>query len=512
MAAEGLHARFRALWGEIRDLESAQQLLEWDQETYMPAGGAAARGRVLATLAGLRHARLTAPELSETVATLAEAAPDGEWEAQAREASRLVRRATAVPRRLAEEIAAASSAGLAAWQEARPRRDYALLAPALARLLSLKREEAGCLASDGTKGGRLYDALLDQYEPGATEAELSPLFALLRSRLVPLVRAVGESGRTVDEVAARGAYPRDAQRELGAWVAAQIGFDFTAGRLDLAAHPFCMGIDRRDVRLTWRADEADFRPGLMGILHEMGHGLYDQGLPETWQGTPLGEAASVGVHESQSRLWEVLVGRGPAFWRWLRPRFRQAFPGQGPADSELWRVLHAIRPSLIRVEADEATYNLHVLVRFELERALFDGSLQVADLPQAWDDAYEAVLGLRPAHDGEGVLQDLHWAAGYFGYFPTYTLGTLAAVQLYRAADRALGGLEEAIAAGDFGGLLGWLRANVHGHGSRFRPAELLARAAGAALSAEPFLAYVEGVASATYGVAAGPSAGAMGS
>lgn len=501
MAARDLHARFRGLWGEIRDLESAQQLLEWDQETYMPAGGAAARGRVLATLAGLRHARLTAPELADTVAALAEAAPDGEWEAQSREASRLVQRAAAVPRRLAEEIASASSAGLAAWQEARPRRDYALLAPALARLLSLKREEAACLVSQLTRGARLYDALLDQYEPGATEADLSPLFSLLRSRLVPLVRAVVESGRTVDEGAVRGAYPRDAQRELGAWVAEQIGFDFTAGRLDLSAHPFCMGIDRRDVRLTWRADEADFRPGLMGILHEMGHGLYDQGLPEAWQGTPLGEAASVGVHESQSRLWEILVGRGRAFWRWLRPRFRQAFPGQGPDDSELWRALHAIRPSLIRVEADEATYNLHVLVRFELESALFDGSLGVADLPAAWNDAYEAALGLRPAHDGEGVLQDLHWAAGYFGYFPTYTLGTLAAVQLYRAAEQALGGLDEAIASGDFGGLLGWLRLNVHRLGSRFPPRELIERACGEGPSAEPFLHHLEGLAEQVYGL-----------
>jgi carboxypeptidase Taq len=504
MGGEELHARFRALWGVIRDLESAQQLLEWDQETYMPVGGAAARGRVLATLAGLRHDRLTTPELAETVGLLAETEPgEGEWGAQAREARRQLRRAAAVPRRLAEEIAAASSAGLAAWQEARPRRDFAILAPSLDRLLALKREEAACLA----EGGQPYDAMLDLYEPGATAAELAPLFAALRARLVPLVRAVVASGRAVDEAVVRGTYPREAQRELGAWVAAQIGFDFTAGRLDLSAHPFCMGIDRRDVRLTWRADEQDFRPGLMGVLHEMGHGLYDQGLPEEWQGTPLGEAASVGVHESQSRLWEILVGRGRAFWRWLHPHFRRAFPGQGPAVSELWGVLHAIRPSLIRVEADEATYNLHVLVRFELERALFDGSLSLADLPAAWDDAYEATLGLRPAHHGEGVLQDLHWPAGYFGYFPTYTLGTLAAVQLHHAAERALGGLEEALAAGDFAGLLGWLREHVHRHGSRLPPAELVARAAGGPLSAEPFLAHVEAVARELYGVAASSSA-----
>jgi carboxypeptidase Taq len=472
----------------------------------MPPAGAEARGRALATLAGLRHARLTDPELGETVAGLAAAAePGSEWAAQAREAGRLVRRATAVPRRLAEELAAAASAGLAAWEVARPRRDYALFAPALERVLALKREEAACLAA----GGPPYDALLDDHEPGATAASLAPLFAALRARLVPLVRAVVESGRTVDESVARGSYPQEGQRQLGAWVAAEIGFDFTAGRLDRSAHPFCMGIDRRDVRITWRGEEDDFRAGLMGILHEMGHGLYDQGLPAEWAGTPLGEAASTGVHESQSRLWEILVGRGRAFWRWLYPHFRRAFPGQGPDLDGLFPVLHAIRPSLIRVEADEATYNLHVLVRFELERALFDGSLGVADLPAAWDDAYEATLGVRPGQVSEGVLQDLHWAAGYFGYFPTYTLGTLASVQLYRAAERELGDLDAALAAGRFAPLLAWLRERVHRHGARFLPGELLTRAVGGPLSAEPFLTYVEGVAREVYDVSLGEPAAA---
>jgi carboxypeptidase Taq len=493
--------RFRALWHEIRDLEAAQQLLEWDQETYMPPGGAGARGRVLATLAGLRHARLTAPELGEAVAGI-EAEAGSEWEGQVREARRRVRRATAVPRRLAEELAAASSAGLAAWQEARPRRDWSLLEPALARVVTLKREEAACLAGGS---GRPYDALLDDFEPGATAAELSPLFAALRARLVPLVRAVTDSGRQVDESPARGLYPQEVQAQLGAWVAARLGFDFGAGRLDRSAHPFCIGIDRRDVRLTWRSDEQDFRPGLMGILHEAGHGLYDQGLPSEWQGTPLAEAASIGVHESQSRLWEILVGHGRPFWRWLHPYFRQAFPGQGPGPDQVWPLLHAIRPSLIRVEADEVTYNLHVLVRFELERALLGGALEVGDLPAAWDELYEEVLGLRPAHVGEGVLQDLHWAAGLFGYFPTYTLGTLTAVQLYRAAERELPGLDDALAAGEHALLLGWLRERVHRHGSRYPPAELIARATGAPPSAEPFLAYVEGVAKEVYEVRAPP-------
>lgn len=497
--------RFRTLWRPIRDLESAQQLLEWDQETYMPPAGAEGRGRALGTIVGLIHQLLTAAELTATVDELAAGATPGEvWEAQAREARRRIRRATRVPRRLAEELAEASSAGLAAWQEARKRRDFALFAPALVRLLALKRKEASCLAD----GGRPYDALLDVFEPGATEGALSPLFAALRARLVPLVRAVVDSGRTVDESPARGKFPIEAQRQLGIFVAGEIGFDWSAGRLDRSTHPFCTGIGRRDVRLTWRGEEDDLRQALMGILHEMGHGLYDQGLPAEWEGTPLGEPASTGIHESQSRLWEILVGRGRPFWQWLLPHLRHAFPGHAFDVERLWPVLHAIRPSLIRVEADEATYNLHVLVRFELERALFASELEVQALPAAWDDLYAEVLGVRPAHAAEGVLQDLHWAAGMFGYFPTYALGTLAAVQLFAAARASLGDLDGALGRGEFAPLLGWLREHVHQHGANYLPRELLTRACGAPPSAEPSLAYVEDVAAEVYDVTVAAPAG----
>ena len=502
--------RFRRLWRQVRDLEGARQLLEWDQETYMPPAGAAARGRVLGTLAGLEHERLSDPALGEAVeAIAASASPGDEWEAQAREARRRIRRATAVPRRLAEELAEAASAGLAAWQEARRAKDFAPFVAPLARLLRAKREQAACLASGGA-GGPAYDSLLDEHEPGATTADLVPLFAALRARLVPLVRAIVDSGVTVDETPLRGHFPMEAQRQLGTFVAAEIGFDWSAGRLDRSTHPFCTGIDRRDVRLTWRGQEADLRQALMGVLHEMGHGLYDQGLPAAWESTPLGEPASTGVHESQSRLWEILVGRGRPFWRWLLPHVRQAFPGYAPPLDAVWKALHAIKPTLIRVEADEATYNLHVLVRFELERALFGGDLQVADLPAAWDDLHAEVLGLRPPDVVQGVLQDLHWAAGLFGYFPTYTLGTLAAVQLFAAARAQLGDLDAQLARGEFAPLLSWLRERVHRHGARYSPRELLTNAAGAPPSAEPFLAYVEGIAEEVYGVA--PAAAAASS
>ena len=513
MTSAAARDRFRRLWREIRDLDAAQQLLEWDQETYMPPAGAEGRARVLGSLAGLRHERLTSPALAALVDEVAAgAAPGDEWEAQAREARRRLRRATALPRRLAEELAEASSAGLAAWQDARKAREYSRFAPALSRLLALKREEAGCVAGVLGTGTRPYDALLDEFEPGATEAELDPLCATLRARLVPLVRAVVESGRTVDETPLRGHFPLEAQRQLATFVAAEIGFDWNAGRLDRSTHPFCTGIGRRDVRLTWRGQEGDLQQALMGVLHEMGHGLYDQGLPAEWEGTPLGEPASTGVHESQSRLWEILVGRSRPFWRWLLPHVRHAFPGHTATLEGVWPALHVIRPSLIRVEADEATYNLHVLVRFELERALFTGALEVPALPAAWEDLYAEVLGVRPGHVAEGVLQDLHWAAGMFGYFPTYTLGTLAAVQLFAAAAAALGGLAEPLARGDFAPLLGWLRERVHRHGARYQPRELLTRATGAPPSAEPFLAYLEGVAAEVYGVeAAAPLPGGRG-
>jgi len=464
----------------------------------MPVAGAEARGRVLGTLAGLEHDRLTAPELGEAVEAIAAGAEaDSEWQAQAREARRRIRRATALPRRLAEALAEAASSGLAAWQEARRQNHFAPFAPALERLLALKREQARCLAD----GGPLYDALLDEFEPGARESDLVPLFAALRARLVPLVRAVVESGRVADESPLRGRFPMEAQRQLGRFVAGEIGFDWRAGRLDLSAHPFCTGIARRDVRLTWRGQEEDLRQALMGVLHEMGHGLYDQGLPEPWEGTPLGEAASTAVHESQSRLWEILVGRGRPFWQWLLPHVRHAFPGHAPELDAIWPALHAIRPTLIRVEADEATYNLHVLVRFELERALFAGGLEVADLPAAWDDLYDEVLRVRAPDPRQGVLQDLHWGGGLFGYFPTYTLGTLAAVQLFDTAKRALGDLDAQLARGEFAPLLSWLREHVHRHGARYPPRELLERATGAPASAEPFLAYLEGVAEEVYGV-----------
>lgn len=492
--------RLYELWGEIRDLSAAFDLLDWDQETYMPEGGLESRGKVGATLAGIKHRMVTAPELADVLEECAAlAAPGSVLAAQVRQAKLEVDRSVKIPEALAKALAEARSRGAGAWQKARAAADFSLFERELGELVALRKEQASALLP----GGRAYDALLDIYETGSTEAALEPLFAGLVAELGPLVQAVVDSGVTVDEAPARGHFPAAAQAELGKHAARAFGFDFERGRLDLSTHPFCIGLAPADVRMTWRLQEDDFRPALYGILHETGHGLYEQGLPEAWARQPLGEAASLGVHESQSRLWENQVGRSRGFWRWLEPKFRELFPQHGHGAATIWPALHTVVPSLIRVEADEGTYNLHIALRFEIERKLFAGDLTVAELPGAWDDLYQQYLGLRPKDAAEGVLQDIHWSGGMFGYFPTYTLGTMLAAQLKRAAAAELGDLEELFARGEMGRLLGWLRQNVHRHGAFYSAAELALKATGRPLSPADLLADLRQNAAEIYGVRA---------
>jgi carboxypeptidase Taq len=493
--------RFTALWREVQDLNHTSAVLQWDQETYMPPRGQAGRGSQLATLAGISHERLTCSAMADAVAALEEAAePGSDLEAMAREARRVHDRAARVPAALTKAMAEANSAALAAWQEARAAADFGVFRDHLARAVELRREQAAAI--DDTRPA--YDVLMDEFEPGATEAALTPVFAELRAELSPLIQAVAASGVEVDESPARGSFPEAAQRAFGVEVATAMGFDFEAGRLDKTTHPFCTTFDLRDVRITWRLQEDDFRPALFGIMHEAGHGLYEQGLPERWQGTPLGGAVSLGVHESQSRMWENLVGRSRAFWSWALPRLHAHLPGTaGVTVDALYPALHTVQPSLIRVEADEGTYNLHVAVRFEVERRLFAGELGIDELPQAWDEAYEEMLGIRPPDAAQGVLQDIHWAMGAFGYFPTYTLGNLVAAQLFEKARAELGDLDGQFARGEFAPLLGWLRREVHDAGSRWPAAELVERVTGAPLSAAAFLRSIRTVTEEVYGVSA---------
>jgi len=484
--------RLLALWGEIRDITAAEGLLAWDQETYMPSGGVEGRAKMMATLAGVKHARLTDPELRDLVAQCEELAQPGSVAAaNAYRARREVERASKIPASLTKALAEATSTALASWQEARAKADFSLFRDDLAQVLDLTRQEAAALAN----GGSLYDVLLDLYEPGATEADLEPLFAELKRELAPLVQQAADSRVRVDESPVKGQFSSAGQRDFGLHTARAMGFDFDRGRLDSSAHPFCSGIAGGDTRMTWRWQEDDLRPALFGIVHETGHGLYEQGLPPEWDRTPIGDTISLGIHESQSRLWENHVARSKPFWEWALPRLQGTFPSTADLTVDrMWPALHTVTPSLIRVEADEATYNLHIAVRFELERALLRSELEVDDLPAAWNAAYRELLGIESPNDADGVLQDIHWSMGAFGYFPTYTLGTLTAAQLFASAQETMPDLDEQIASGDFSQLLRWLRDNIHSHAGRYDADELVQKATGKALDTKPFLDYLQAV------------------
>jgi carboxypeptidase Taq len=491
-------------WADIASLGSAAAVLEWDQETQMAGKGQAGRGRALAVLAGIRHERLTDPALADAIEAAAEHAEPGSLlDVHIREARREVRHASALPEELARQIAAQESRSLAAWQQARADDDFDGFVPVLAEMVGLVTEKADALVAAGI-ADRRYDALLDEYEPGATEAELVPLLGSLRDELSPIVKAVADSGVQIDESAALGDFPGPAQEAFGRMVAETMGYDFEAGRLDESAHPFTTSFGVRDVRITWRFEPDDFRPGLFGIMHEAGHALYEQGIDPDLEATPAGNAVSLGIHESQSRLWENLVGRSRPFWEWALPHWHEAFPHKADVTlDQLWPALHTVRPSLIRVEADEVTYNLHVVARFEIERALFAGEITVPELSDRWDATYEELLGIRPPSPADGVLQDIHWSMGAFGYFPTYTLGNVVNAQLFEAAERDLGDLGAQFRNGELGPLLGWLRDRIHRHGRRYTAAELIEQATGAPLTTDAFLRHIRSTVHEAYGVGA---------
>lgn len=492
--------------GEVRDLASAGGLLAWDQETMMPRKGAAARARQLAALAGIRHEKFTDPKVGELLAQCESSLAQfsDEEQAQLRELRHDYDRATKIPGALVQEFAAAESAALEAWRDARQKSsgatsEWKSFAPHLEKLLALSKRKVAILGF----ADRPYDGLLDDYERGATEASLVQLFADLRRELAPLVAAVLGRRDRVDASCARHRLDEEKQAQFGLDVIRSMGFDLDGGRVDRATHPFCSGLALGDTRLTRRFDPDDLRPALYGIVHEAGHGLYEQGLPAALDGTPLGEACSLGIHEAQSRLWENIVGRSLPFWRHFLPRLQLRFPAEfrDATPIGMWRAVNEVKASLIRVEADELTYNLHVLLRFELERALMKGELTVADVPAAWNAKSTELLGITPTNDAEGCLQDIHWSMGALGYFPTYTLGNLYSAQLYEAARRALPGLEAGFERGEFAPLREWLRVNVHQHGRRWLPAELIERATGEKPSSAAFLRYLRAKCSAIYGV-----------
>lgn len=472
-------------------LEAAAAALEWDERTGMPSGGGEFRAEQVAQLRGMVHERNTASKLDDWLGDLQDWDEASDPHSDIGATIRLVRKdfdkQKKIPQQLVEAVASATVRGQGVWDAARRADDYAQFKPALDEMISLQREIGATIAEAEQSP---YEALLNEYEPGAKVDELVTVFANLRRDLVQLIEQIQSSPKQVDDRLLNIEYPKDKQKVLSQKLAESIGFDFDRGRLDETSHPFCTTLGPSDCRILTRYETKWLPTSIFGTLHEAGHGLYEQGLRSDWYGMPPGSYASLGIHESQSRLWENLVGRSHAFWQHFAPLMRETFPSElgDVSVDQLHAIFNRVEPSLIRVEADEATYNLHIIVRFELEQALISGDLSTDDLPSAWDDRYGDVIGIRPPSAADGVLQDVHWSAGLFGYFPTYTLGNLVSAQLFAAADAALGGIDAQVAAGDFKPLLGWLRTNIHEAGRNYSPDELIKKATGRELSATPLM------------------------
>ena len=495
----GAYEEFLGLIRQIYDLGQATSVIGWDQHTNLPPKAAPMRAAQLATLTGIVHDWMVAPRLHELLGTLEAAA--GELDADAtvnvREIRRLVNRARKIPRDLVTEITKTESLSQQHWVAARQKSDFAHFAPWLEKILALKLQEAEALGYEKTP----YNALLDAFEPQTTADEIAGVFEALRPRLVEIVRAIGDSGVTPKREYVRRAFPIDRQREFGLWIIRRLGFDMQAGRVDTSPHPFTSG-DIFDVRLTTRYDERFLPMSLFGLIHEAGHGMYDQGLDPEHQSTPRAMAVSSGIHESQSRMWENLVARSLPFWQFAFPYFQAFFPDQtGDMKLEEWyAAVNDVRPSLIRVEADEVTYNLHIILRFEIERALVEKRISVSDLPGVWNEKMQEYLGVTPPNDGEGVLQDIHWSMGLFGYFPSYALGNLYAAQFFACAREAIPELIDRIGAGDFAPLKSWLNHKIHRRGRTYRAPELVQEVTGKPLSADYLIDHLRGKFGPLYG------------
>jgi carboxypeptidase Taq len=492
-----------------KDIETIGQisgLLGWDQEVMMPPKAAPLRAEQLAWLSKTRHELMIDPEIGELLAT-AENDDDGKDSVRTGNL-RLIRdaydKATKQPSEFVERVARHKSKSIVSWTEAREKNDFSIFRDDLATMIDLARELADLLGYETLR----YDALLDLYESGLTVARLDPLFAGLRESTVPLIQAVGNCDSPNMSWVTSNNWPEEAQAQLSHAISTAIGFDFGAGRRDKSTHPFCGGANPDDVRWTTRYDETEPFGSLYGSLHETGHGLYEQGRPRDLDFQPTGHANGLGVHESQSRLWENQVGRSLAFCEWSLPMWKEHFPEnmEGVTAEMLWRAVNQVEPSLIRVEADEATYNLHIMIRYEIEKLLISGELEIDQLPDAWDDMYERYLGIRSPDRKQGVLQDIHWSMGAFGYFPTYTLGNLYSAQLLQAARDDLESdghiLEDDWKNGTFSPLLEWMRNNVHRRGSILTPADLVEEATGVAPIPNPFVEYLQRKIGTIYGLA----------
>ena len=484
----------KAHLSDVVHLQHAAGVLGWDQQTYMPPGGAPARAEQLAVLSRLAHEAFVADETGKLIDEAAAEVKDADYDSDEAALVRVVKHdydlATRVPTKLVEEIARTTSLAHEIWAKAREDADFAAFAPTLEKIYDLMRQQAEALGYED----RMYDALLDMYEPNMKTAHVEKLFDELRGELVPFVARIFDKLDAVDSSLMRKQYDVQKQEEFGLDVVRRLGYDMTRGRQDRAVHPFTTEFSVNDVRITTRYYEDYLPTALFGSIHEAGHAMYEQGSDQALEGTMLAGGTSLGVHESQSRLWENVVGRSRGFWRTFYPQLKQLYPEQlGSVDvEEFYKAINYVSRSLVRVEADEVTYNLHVMLRFEMETALLEGKLAVKDAPDAWNSKMQEYLGVTPPDDGkEGILQDVHWSSGLVGYFPTYSLGTFLSVQFWDKALQDVPSIPSEIERGNFEPLLGWLRENIHRHGRKYWPAELTERVTGEPIQVRSFMRYL---------------------
>lgn len=478
---------------ELTHLASALSVLNWDKETHMPAQGVALRAQTISTLATVLHEKFTSPEFEELITKLKKSSDNNKLDeieqCVIREIWRDFSREKKLPKEFVAELSRTVAEAHHDWIEAKKKSDFSIFQPTLEKIVVLKRKEAELVGYTGSP----YNALLDQYEQGSTTEDLSILFEELKKFLVPFIKKIQDTNSENQPDLLRGNYSIEKQKEFSRFVLEKIGFNFNTGRIDESAHPFTTSFSPEDVRITTRFSQHNIFYSLLSTIHEAGHALYEQGLETQHFGTPLGEALSLGIHESQSRMWENIIGKSKPFWKYFYPHLRKYFPEPFAKISidDFYKALNTVKPSLIRTEADEATYNLHIIIRFEIEKELIEGTIEVKDLPQIWNQKVKDLLGIEVPGDSQGVLQDVHWSSGSIGYFPTYTLGNLYAAQFYHSAKNQVLNLEEEIAKGEFGHLIEWLRKNIHVHGRFYSQDELAQQATGEKLNTRYFTEYL---------------------